>query len=111
MPPLYRSIEINQVFEVKTEVNFSDGGGGGMSPILERQQSELSKRPNIPPGKRRLVRHTTLAIISLDKEEGSGDFNEEDSIWPTPEDKIVTVNKAYNEMAVNNQSTGQLDLK
>ena len=109
MPPLYRSIEINQVFEVKTEVNFSDGGGGGMSPILERQLSELSKSPKIPPGKRRLVRHTTLAIISLDKEEGSGDFNVEDNIWPTSEeaaDKIVPVNQAYNEMAVNDQSAG-----
>ena len=110
MQPSYRSIEINQVFEVKTEVNFSDGGGGGMSPILERKLSELSKSPKIPPGKRRLVRHTTLAIISLDKEEGSGDFNEED-IWPTPEeaaDKIVSVNQAYNEMAVNDQSAGLL---
>ena len=94
------------MFEVKTEVNFSDGGGGGMSPILERQLSELSKSPKIPPGKRRLVRHTTLAIISLDKEEGSGDFNEEDNISQTPEeavDNTVSFNQAYNKMEVNNQ--------
>ena len=99
------------MFEVKTEVNFSDGG---MSPILERQRSENNttvKSPGgvvvtagrarkVPPGKRRLVRHTTLAIISLDKE-----GCEDDSIWPTSEeaDTIVSFsdNQIYNDMAAN----------
>ena len=108
------------MFEVKTEVNFSDGG---MSPILERQQSgggrvSSQKRSQglicsgraakkVPPGMRKLVRHTTLAIISLDKE-GSEDFNDEDTIWPAPNDaeKIVSFsdNQLYDDMAVDVES-------